>query len=397
VPWVLVSPNFFTQGGQSKANAALADYLVQRGTPVHLVGHEIPDSYRRHGCTVHVVRRPVGVYFLDGLWLRQRSSQVVRRLVATYPGARVVVNGGCCDWGDINWVHYVHAGWSYPAQQLPAAARLKAAVATRLYRLQEQQALRAARLVLANSQGTRQLLIDRLGLEAEKVHTVYLGTDPEWGPVGVTERKAARSWLGLDTDRPLVVFVGGLGHDDRKGFDTLWEAWRALCAAPDWDADLIVAGGGPALPLWQGRIAQAGLARRVRLIGFTDRIPDVLAAADLLVSPVRYEPYGLNVQEAICRGVPALVSACAGVAEQYPPELADMILPDPNNVSDLAARLRRWREDRRGWQTRFRPLTQRLRGDTWQDMAAQIVALAENELQSTEAPTRQSRYPVFAG
>jgi glycosyltransferase involved in cell wall biosynthesis len=115
----------------------------------------------------------------------------------------------------------------------------------------------------------------------------------------------------------------------------------------------------------------------VRLLGFTDRVFDVLAAADLLVSPVRYEPYGLNVQEAVCRGVPALVTACAGVTEQYPANLADMVLPDPEDWRDLAARLRRWHADRQGWRDRFRPLGAALRAHTWRAMAEQLVGLAE--------------------
>jgi glycosyltransferase involved in cell wall biosynthesis len=112
------------------------------------------------------------------------------------------------------------------------------------------------------------------------------------------------------------------------------------------------------------------------MVGFTNRVFDLLAAADLLVSPVRYEPYGLNVQEALCRGVPAIVSNEAGVAEEYPPELAEMCLQNPNDPNELADRLRHWRADMAGWRERFRPLSARLRSRTWDDMAREIVAVA---------------------
>src|SRR5205807_4892796 len=125
----------------------------------------------------------------------------------------------------------------------------------------------------------------------------------------------------------------------------LLEAWRRVCSSPEWDGRLVLAGGGRAAADVAARIEREGLADRIRLVGFTDRVFDLLAAADLLVSPVRYEPYGLNVQEAVCRGVPSVVSACAGVAEEYPADLADMLLPDPDDATDLAARLRRWRAD----------------------------------------------------
>jgi glycosyltransferase involved in cell wall biosynthesis len=189
---------------------------------------------------------------------------------------------------------------------------------------------------------------------AERVHTVYLGCGSEWRSITPDRRAAARAWLGEPSDRPLAAFVGAFGHDSRKGFDALWSAWRSLCARSDWDADLIVAGGGRALPRWRSEIEHAGLGSRVRLLGITDRVIDVLAAADLLVSPVRYESYGLNVQEALSCGIPAMVSQSAGVAERYPAELNDLLLPHPNDVHDLAMRLLRWRAERGGIQAESR-------------------------------------------
>ena len=190
-------------------------------------------------------------------------------------------------------------------------------------------------------------------------------------------RIAARAWLEVPQDRPLVAFVGGLGYDSRKGFDTLWHAWTSLCRSTEWDADLVVAGGGRALRRWQTAAERSGLGRRVRFLGFTERIPDVLAASDLLVSPVRYESYGLNVQEALCFGIPAIVSADAGVAERFLPEAAELLLPDPEDHNDLAARMLNWRSDIDGWKRRIAPTTRMLRAYTWDDMAREIVSLAD--------------------
>jgi glycosyltransferase involved in cell wall biosynthesis len=388
---VLVSAGFHEQGGQAKATAALADYLLARGTPVHLVAHDVDRRFLgRPECTVHRVPRPGRADFWGVLCLRRRGRVVARQVCARHPAARVVVNGGCCEWGDLNWVHYLHSAWRPSLKEMPFRSRLKEVVAGSVFRRQERRALRVARLVLTNSERTRADVVNRVGIDPARVHTVYYGGEAAWREPTAAERAAARAWLGQSEERPLVVFVGGFGRDERKGFDTLWAAWQELCRGPGWDADLVAAGGGAGAAAWHRRVEQAGLGKRARFLGLTDRIYDVLAAADLLVSPTRYEPYGLNVQEAICRGVPALVSACAGVTEQYPPALADLILPGPDNARDLADRLRRWRADVAGWRERFLPLAAALRRYSWSEMAASIVALAEG--QPGTAATRRCDY-----
>jgi glycosyltransferase involved in cell wall biosynthesis len=117
----------------------------------------------------------------------------------------------------------------------------------------------------------------------------------------------------------------------------------------------------------------------VRFLGFSERLDEVLAACDLLVSPARYEAYGLNVHEAVCRGVPAIVSRAAGVAERYPAALSEMLLRDPEDAADLFARLLGWRRSMRRWREEFAPLAAELGRRTWADVAADIVALAEGE------------------
>ena len=115
---------------------------------------------------------------------------------------------------------------------------------------------------------------------------------------------------------------------------------------------------------------------RVRFLGFSDQIPDLLAAADLLVSPVRYESYGLNVQEALCRGVPAIVSAGAGVAERYPSQLRDLLLRDPEDVNDLINRMFMWRSRMDHWTQRVSEFSNELRAYSWRNMAERFYGFA---------------------
>jgi glycosyltransferase involved in cell wall biosynthesis len=132
----------------------------------------------------------------------------------------------------------------------------------------------------------------------------------------------------------------------------------------------VVVGAGPALEGW--RHAAAALGDSVEFLGFRADVPEVLRACDALLSPTRYEAYGLNVHEALCCGLPALVSRSAGVAERYPTELDDLLIPDPDDATDLAARLRRWRERNGHLSAVLAGFSARLRSWTWDHMAEQF-------------------------
>ena len=378
-PWVIVAAGFHQKGGMDKANHALADYLLEHNVPVHLVTHSIDPSLARHPLAqLHLVDRPGDSFFLGEFALAARGKKVARQVLRQNPLAQVVVNGGNCIWPGINWAHYVHRAWE-GSKRGPLAYRIKDAIAANHARRTEKAAFERARLIISNSKRTTSELAQYFRVDPDRVYTVYLGSDPSWGPISPAERAASRKSFGIDESRGLAVFVGGLGYDDRKGFDVLFRAWQLLCARPDWDVDLLVAGTGPAAPEWQAKAKAEGLDHRIRLLGFTDQVKSVLAAADLLVSPVRYESYGLNVQEAICRGVPALVSASAGVAEQYDSHFTPMLLPDPENVSDLTGRLIAWNACREQWRARFQPFGARLRSRGWRDTAADFVSIVEKE------------------
>jgi glycosyltransferase involved in cell wall biosynthesis len=232
--------------------------------------------------------------------------------------------------------------------------------------------------VITNSERTRRDVIEHLGVAEDRVHTVYYGIDAEaFRPPTKVERNAARDALAWESDRPVVAFVGALG-DRRKGFDTLFEAWERLCTRKDWDVYLAVVGAGAELSAWKYRTEQAGLRDRIGYLGFREDVPKILAACDALVSPTRYEAYGQGVHEALCCGLPALVTESAGVAERYPAELRELLLNDPENVDNLVKRLLNWRSRSETYGDAVTDLSHQLRSHSWNDMAAQIVQLVES-------------------
>ncbi len=386
-PWVLVAGGFHRRGGMDKANLVLAQYLVDQGTPVHIVCYSVDSDLAQHPlATVHIVPRPANSFFLGRPLLDFTGRKVARRVTGRWPQARVLVNGDSCLWPGINWVHYVHHAWDEGPPVGPLWFRAKKRLSRWMERRQERAAARIGRLFISNSDRTSRDLIERLGVDAGSVHTIYLGAESEWGLVTPEEKAASRKSLNISDGRPIAVFIGSIGHDRRKGLDVLLEAWRRLCADPDWDVDLLVAGTGSALGMYREQVSQWKLGHRIRLLGFSDRVRELLAAADMLVSPVRYEAYGLNVQEAICRGVPAIVSSTAGVAERYGPDHAPLLLPDPEDIDDLAARLRQWRSHMEEWQVRFELFGDTLRSYGWQEMARRMVALVNLRIDGHGTP-----------
>lgn len=374
-PWLLVAGDLTPLGGMDAANHAFAFHLASRGEEVHVVAHRAwPDLLALPSLTWHRAWRPGGKHLLGGPFLARTGQRVWRRLRPL--DARAVVNGGNCRMAVANWVHYVHAAYT-PETAVGGLHRVKTRWTHQRNLATERSALLAAPLVLCNSQRTARDVVERVGVPDSRVAVVYYGTDPTRFPlIDGAERAAARRELGLTDDRPLVGFVGALG-DRRKGFDTLFGAWVALCRRPDWDANLVVVGAGAELEAWKVRAAEAGVASRIVFLGFRTDVPQVLAGLDALVHPARYEAYGLSAHEAICRGLPIIVSASAGVAERYPTEFDDLLLTNPDDEEELAERLRRWRANLDRYRAACVELASRLRARTWDDMAGEMVTLLE--------------------
>jgi glycosyltransferase involved in cell wall biosynthesis len=170
---------------------------------------------------------------------------------------------------------------------------------------------------------------------------------------------------------PFFLFVGS-PRDHRKGLDIVLAAWRALVAEDaSWDAHLAVVGEGAEDAAWQ-----QGL-KRVHGLKLRPDIHQLYWACDALVSPTRYEAYGLAIHEALCCGLPALVSGSAGVAERFGVELSDLVLSDPEDVADLALRLKRCRLELGCYRRLITPLAASLRSRRWEDVAAEFVRVVE--------------------
>lgn len=373
-PWLLATGDFTTFGGMDRANHALASYLARHGRAVHLVAHRVaPDLSAAPGVRTHLVPRPLGAHLMGAPLLARAAAREARALGGT---ARLLMNGGNGAIGAPAWVHYLHAAYE-PEVRSTFRTRVSAAAGRRYHLARERAALTAAPLVICNSERTADDVARAYAVPRSRIRVIYYGSDAAaFAPATAGERSAARAALGVPEGRHAAVFIGALA-DRRKGFDVLFDAWRTLSRDPAWDVDLLVVGEGSEAPAWATRAADAGLGPTVRFLGFRTDVAAVLAAADVLVHPARYEAYGLGVHEAICRGIPAVVTSIAGVTERFPAALASLILSAPPNAESLATTLRAWRAAAGAWRARVAATGDALRNRTWDDMSAEIAAAVE--------------------
>lgn len=151
-------------------------------------------------------------------------------------------------------------------------------------------------------------------------------------------RAAVRTKLGLADGQTTWLWVGAQAHI--KGLDRVLEA---LQSAPD--TVLLVAGVAPNAP--EATQATRQLARKrgnVRFLGFREDIPELMAAADVLVHPSRLDVTGQVILEAIVNGLPAVVSGLCGFAEHVEKSSAGIVLPEPFSQADLDAAVARMRD-----------------------------------------------------
>lgn len=371
-PWLIVTGDFVKTGGMDVGNYMLARHLAKTGNEVHLVAHRMADDLAAlRGVHVHLVPKPLNSYLLAAPLLDWHGRRLAARIAKR--GGRIVVNGGNCQSDDINWVHYVHAAYE-PHVKGNLLRRLKMRAQHRKFLADERRCLARAKVIVANSHRTKNDLVTLLGVPKEKIHVIYYGVDSDAiQPPLPAARSAARERLGWTSLRQNAVFIGALG-DRRKAFDIVFGAWRKLCANPAWNVDLAVIGVGAEMPAWRSRVeSDPALRGRIEFLGFRNDVPNILAAADLLVAPARYEAYGLGVQEALCCELPAIVCKNAGVAEQYPECLATFLLNDPPKVEDLVDRLRLWHQTRKDYIPALHALSQRLRCRTWAAMSKEMM------------------------
>lgn len=205
-------------------------------------------------------------------------------------------------------------------------ARLKGVVWPRLFRL-------ADVAIVASTGGVG--LMRSLGLPEGRIALTPYVVDNDWWTEAAArvDREAARARWRIPPEAPLAVFSAKLQPWKRP-----LDALEAFARADVPGSYLIFAGEGPLRGAVERAAARLGVAGRVRLLGFVNQsvLPEVYGAADVLVLPSEYEPFGVVVNEAMLCGCVPVVSDRVGARYDLVEEGRTGFVYPAGNVEKLA-------------------------------------------------------------
>jgi glycosyltransferase involved in cell wall biosynthesis len=170
----------------------------------------------------------------------------------------------------------------------------------------ERNGMMAADRVIAVSNLTRSIVIERYGIAEHKVFTVHNAIDPPENPEILDVNKAVKE--------KVVTFLGRITF--QKGPEYFIEvAHRVL--QNDRNVRFVMAGSGDMLNEMIRRVAHLKIADRFHFTGFLkgEEVDRMFAMSDVFVMPSISEPFGLVPLEAMRTNVPVIVSKQSGVAE----------------------------------------------------------------------------------
>ncbi len=317
--------------GQGRVNYEVAWEAIRRGHHVTLVASSVDLALQQHS-QVDWIPIPVKGYPLQlvgeiafstqtALWLNKHQKEF----------DLIKLNGGITSAkGDVNAVHFVHSSWLRSPVNLSVRNLSLRSIYHRFYTALnadwEKKAFDRAKVVVAVSEKVAQELI-AIGVPRDRIRVILNGIDLQEFAPGIVDRQ---KW-GLPAEVPLALFAGDI-RTPRKNLDTVL---HSLVQVPQ--LHLAVVGGTAGSP-YPELARSLNLENRVHFLGFRQDVPDLMKAADFLVFPSRYEPFGLVVLEAMATGIPVITAATTGAAQLVTPDCG-IVLPDSDDTQALAEAL----------------------------------------------------------
>jgi glycosyltransferase involved in cell wall biosynthesis len=170
----------------------------------------------------------------------------------------------------------------------------------------ERKGMEVADMVITVSHLTRQIVIDRYGIDPDKVVTVHNAVEPIINADVLNAKKHVKE--------KIVTFLGRVTF--QKGPDYFVEAANKVLQK-DENVRFVMAGQGDMLNRMIKRVAQLKISTKFHFTGFLkgDEVDTMFAMSDVYVMPSVSEPFGISPLEAMRSNVPVVISKQSGVAE----------------------------------------------------------------------------------
>jgi glycosyltransferase involved in cell wall biosynthesis len=283
----------------------------------------------------------------------------------------------------------VLASWAYPdgwaAAQLAREAGLPVAIKVHGsdVLLLESRSARCRRTLEALQHADAVVAVSRhlahrvaeLGVRQDQISVVYNGVNT--GLFSPGYRASARLRLGVETNAPLVLYVGNLLPV--KGVDVLLDACLRLARSGALFQCCLI-GQGPMHREIERRIDGSGLRDPVKLMGPRplEQLPDWYRAANVLAVPSRSEGVPNVALEAMACGTPVVASDVGGI-----PEVVDrQSLVPPENPQALAEAIE-------NVLTKTPPAGEFI-PMTWEQSAAKLAAVLESTIGISSTALRRA-------
>ena len=172
----------------------------------------------------------------------------------------------------------------------------------------ERQGMLAADRVITVSNLTRNIVIEKYGIDANKVFTVYNAVEP------IDQLPGTVLKVEKHVPEKIVTFLGRVTF--QKGPEYFIEAaYKVLQRDPN--VRFVMAGSGDLLEKMIRRVAQLRISTRFHFTGFLrgENVDRMFLMSDVYVMPSVSEPFGISPLEAMRSNVPVVISKQSGVAE----------------------------------------------------------------------------------
>ena len=170
----------------------------------------------------------------------------------------------------------------------------------------EKDGMNNADHIITVSNLTRQTVIEKYGINPDKVTTVHNAVEPL-----SEEIRSIKMQKGKDK---VVTFLGRITM--QKGPEYFVEAASRVLAKTH-NVRFVMAGRGDMREKRIRRAADRDIADRFHFTGFLKgrQVYEMLAASDVYIMPSVSEPFGISPLEAMQMGVPSIISKQSGCAE----------------------------------------------------------------------------------